>query len=388
MAFLRFSKKGLAAAAVALMAFSAFAIDFGGALRNSTKLKGKSFSSIKLDQVDDLNLWVKVPLSKDGKMYFTAEGLYEFEADDSTVYNRLDLDLCKFAAQFKFDQNTLNVSAGRFIYSDLTGIIFSQNADGAFASYTTSKFSVSAYAAYTGLLNAALVKMLDNSKDRFTYDSKAVYELAQKYFVAAASFTLPCVAASQSLSFQALGTFKVEGKSYNRIYATATIGGPIYNTIFYNFSTTMEMQSFDGGSMDLSNLTSANVSWFLPYKDLTLNGGVLYASGSHGPFEAFRGFTKREAYNAFNEPQHSGLIKFSFSANAKPLKPLLVSAGFDVIIAAATSSMDYKGFQYALGADWQILSDVKAGLNFLQYIDKSDSDLNKVQISLNAAITF
>lgn len=379
-------KTTFAALAIAFAA-SAFAIDYGGALNNSSKLKGKNFSNLKIDQLDDLSAWVKVPIKADGSMYFTAEGLYEFELDDTNVYNRLDLDLCKFQANFKIDPYKLSVSAGRFSYSDITGIILNQRADGAYANFEAQKFSVSLYAAYTGLLNAALVKMNDHPADAFKHDKKAVYELAQKYFLTSATFLLPRLFTNQNFAAQVMGAFKLDGKSYNRIYASAGFNGPIYKTLFYNASTTFAMQSFDG-SMDLANLTCAKVSWFLPYKDLTLNGGVVYASGSHGPFEGFSAFSKIDAYNALNEPQYSGLLKFSFSASAKPIGVVLVYGGMDLIINAASSSMKYKGFQYNLGADWQIFSDLKAGLNFSQYIDSDNSDLSKVQFSLNASIIF
>lgn len=383
-------KKFFSLALAAAFAANIFAVDFGGSVKNTTNIKGNSFSSLKLDQIDDLALWLKIPFDKNGNVYLAAEGLYEFEYDQNAekVYNRLDLDLCKFSAMFKAGQNNLSVNAGRFMYRDLTGIIFSQNADGAYVSYDAQKFNVSAYAAYTGLLNAALVKMLDNPADRFSYDKDAVYELAQKYFVGSASFSLPRVAKTQSLSAQFLGAFKLEGKSYNRLYGTASFGGPIYKTLYYNLSTTFEFQNFDGGSTDVSNLSSAKLTWYLPFKDLTIGGGAVYASGSQGPFENFMGFTKIEAYNSLGEPQYSGLMKFSFSASAKPVKMVLVYAGCDLIVNAATSSMSYKGFQYSLGADWQIFSDVKAGFSMLQYFDNDNSDLNKVQISLNASITF
>lgn len=381
-------KSFFAAAAVSFIAFSGFAIDFGGAVSNATKFKGKNFSNLKIDQLNDLNLWLKVPLSKDGGSYFVTEGLYEFEADENDVYNRLDLSLCKFQGLFKMNQGKVSVSAGRFSFSDLTGVILNQSADGAYASFEGQKISASLYASYTGLLNAAIVKMLDNPNDAFKYDSKAVYELAQKYLLAAATFSLPRLLSKQNLSAQFLGAFKVEGKSYNRLYASLSMNGPVYKTLYYSVASTLQMSSFDGGSMDLANMTSAKLSWFLPFKDLAVNGGVVYASGSQGPFERFRGFTKMNAYNAMNEPQHSGLVKFSLSASVKPLSVLLFYGGADVILNAATSSTKYKGFQYSLGANWQIFSDVKAGVGFLQYYDNDNSDLDKTQISINASITF
>ena len=385
-----FFKKILLLGAALALSFSSFAVDFGGALRNTTSFKGNSFSSLKLDQTDDLNLWLKIPFTKSGNVYLTAEALYEFEYDQSAekVYNKLDLDLFKLSASLKAGSCAISINAGRFMFADLSGIAFRQNADGAYFGFDTNYFSASIYGAYTGLLNANLVTILDNPADPHSADKDLPYDLAQKYVVGAATISLPRLAKTQNLSAQFLGTFKVDGKSYNRMYATLSLSGPIYKTFFYNLASTLGMYSFDGGSIDISNLSQLKFSLFLPFKDLSFNLGGLYASGSQGPFEGFRGFTKATAYNAFSEPQHTGIVKGSFSASIKPVNILLLSAGCDLILNAATSSIDYKGFQYNFGADVQILSDIRAGLSFLQYLDKNNSNEDKVQISLNASITF
>lgn len=384
-----FKKAASVFAAVALSC-SAFALDFGGALGNSSSLKGSSFSNLKFDQVNDLNLWVKAPLSKDGKFYFIAEGLYEFEYDGKAekVFNRLDLDLLKVSGSLPVGQNKFTFNAGRFIYSDLTGLVYSQNGDGAYASFESSVFNVSAYVGYTGLQNANFVKMLERPGVAYSYDRDLVYDLAQKNVVAAASFGLPLLASSQNLAAQFLGAFKVDGKSCNRMFVTASIDGPIYRTLYYKAFTSFEMHDYDGGSMKLSNMSSAKLTWFLPIKSLTLNLGALYASGSNGAFDPFFAVTKIDVCGSLAELQHSGVIKGSFMASVKPMQNILLYAGCDLILDASTSSASYKGFQYALGADWQVFSDFKAGVNFLQYIDNDKSDYDKVQIALNATITF
>ncbi len=369
---------------------AAFAVDFGGSLKNISNIKGKNFSSLNLDQIDDLALWVKVPFTKSGDMYLVAEGLYEFEYDQSKekAFNRLDLDLLKFAAKLKLNGASLNVNAGRFIFSDLTGLIFNQNADGAFVSYEAPFFNVSAYGSYTGLLNAGLVKMINHKNDPFSFDENSPYELAQKYLVGAATLSFPRVAKTQNVAAQFLGAFKVDGRSFNRMYASLSAGGPVYRTLFYSVSSTLGLQSYDGTSIDISNLSRVNLTCYLPVKDLSLSLGALYASGSNGPLEGFCGFSKVNAYNSLRDPQHSGVAKLSFMATAKPFEKLLAYAGCDMIVDAASSSAKYKGFQYSAGADWQAFSDLKVGVGFLQYIDDKNSDENKIQLSLNALLTF
>ena len=80
----------------------------------------------------------------------------------------------------------------------------------------------------------------------------------------------------------------------------------------------------------------------------------------------------------------------AFMASIKPVDQLLVYAGCDLIIDMSTSSTEYRGFQYSVGVNWQILSDVRVGASLSQYIDKDNDETgaDKVQISLNAAISF
>ena len=383
-------KKFFCLALAAAFAANAFAVDFGGSVKNTTNIKGNSFSSLKLDQIDDLALWLKIPFDKNGNVYLAAEGLYEFEYDQNAekVYNRLDLSLLKFAANLKLNGNACNVSAGRFLFSDLTGLIYNQNGDGLFASYEANSFAVSVYGAYTGLLNAGIVKMLNHPNDTFSYDQDLPYDLAQKNIVTAATVSFPRVAKTQNISAQFLGAFKLDSAYYNRMYATLSLGGPIYKTFFYNLSSTMQFHNLTGGSYDLSNLSRLSFTYYFPFKSFTVTLGGLYASGSQGPFENFMGVTKSTAYNSLLDPQYSGIFKGSFAATIKPIASLLLFAGCDLVVDAQTSSCSYKGFQYNVGANWQILSDISVGAGFLQYIDDKDSDENKVQISLNAMISF
>ncbi|MBP5448417.1 MAG: hypothetical protein J6X95_10095 [Treponema sp.] len=387
-----FKKKfaALLAACVAAIAIAsnAFALDYGGAFSNYTRLKGKSFSNIKLDQVNDLSGWIKYWIPGQDKMYVTAEAIYEFEYDAaaSKAFNRLDIDLLKFSGTWSVAQRPLTINAGRFIFSDYTGLIMNQNCDGVWANYKLPMMSISAYMGYTGLLNAAFVKMQNHPKDAFKYKTDKVYQLAEKYFVTAAGVSVPNLFGRHCALGQVLATFKMGGKSFNRFYFTAGMNGPIWQSLYYSATTTFGLHSFDG-SVGFTNLTKATVSYYFDFMDLTATGGIVYASGDNGPFKAFYGFTKIDAYSAFNEPQHTGVFKITAGATIKPIQKVLAKLDtalvFDVMEKAK-----YKGFEWSVGADWQILSDAKVGASFLQYIDKDNKDVNKVQLALDGTITF
>ncbi len=366
------------------------AADWGGSLINFTRFKGKKFSDLKLDQTDDFRLWVKVPFDKDGNIYWTAEGLYEFEYDGTIeeYYNRLDLSLFKLAAKVSAGDGLLSINAGRFMFGDLTGLVYVQPADGAYIEYENSTLRVSAYGAYTGLLNAQCVKILDNPAEPFVYDTKTPYDPAAKYAVGAATLGFPNLFANQTIAAQFLGAFKIDGKNFNRMYGTLSLGGPLYRTFFYSASTTFSFRNTGDDSYKVSNLSKAKFSLYLPYKSLALNAGLVYASGKQGSLETFGGFTKVNAYNGYYDPQYAGLLKGEFSFSIKPVENLMVYGSLDTVFNAADDSIKYKGLGYSAGAKCQVFSDVMLGLGIFQYIDNDSEELNNVQISLNASLVF
>ena len=384
------NKKIALATVIFALSLSAFALDFGGSFSNFSRVKGKNFSNLKLDQVNDLTGWIKVPIKEDGSSYFVGQALYEFEYDATVekTYNRLDINLAKYVGVFDVARRPLTLSAGRFIFSDLTSIIMNQTCDGAYAAYDLDRVTVSAYLGYTGFLNAATTKMQNHVDDAFEYKSDKVYQFAEKYLVFETGAELPNLFSTQTLSAQLLATFKLGGKSFNRIYLTADITGPIYRTIYYDASTTLGFQNFDGGSMEVTNLTRAEVKYFMPFMDLTPGVGLVYASGNKEGKNAFTGFSKVDAFFAMTEPQYTSLVKAYAFASIKPIKNLLTNAGMGLIFSTAKKSGSFEGFEWNLGAEWQIVSDASIGATFQQFIDKDDSDKSKVQISLNAFLTF
>ena len=384
------NKKLFAAAAVLALSFASFALDFGGSFANYTRVKGKNFSNLKLDQVDDLMGWIRVPIKQDGTSYFAGQVVYEFEYDAAVekAYNRIDINLAKYVNQWIVGGAPLTLSAGRFIFADVTGIIINQNCDGAYVTYEFPYVNVSAYAGYTGLLNAAIVKMQNHIEDPFEYKTDKVYQLAEQYFVFETGATVPNLFSTQTLSAQFLGTFKMAGNSFNRMYMTVDMAGPVWRTLYYDASATLGLQKYHKDSMELTWMTKTELKYYFAFKDLAVGLGAIYASGNKEGKHAFTGFTKIDACFAMNEPQYTSLVKFNTNASIKPLSNLLAKAGAGLLFSMAKDSGTFQGFEWNMGADWQIVSDAGIGATFQQYIDKDSSDNNKVQISLNAFLTF
>ena len=396
-------KKSLAYAFAALLftgaIYTASAVDFGGMITNDSKFTnvagyGNGFGKLALNQKNAASLWLRTPFNQKGTTYFTAEGLFQWERkyfnlsglDDLQDKNLFaaDVDLFKFATQVDTESGKFNVTAGRFFVSDLSGLVFSQTADGLLLSYEVSRLRVSAYGGYTGLLNARVVSILDPS---FVEDTDKIYQLAAKYAVGALSLSF--AAANQTISAQFLGAFRLENETYNRMYGELSLGGPLFSTVYYNLNGTLGFASYDGGDMNMGLLGKAGLTYYAPVKSLAIGVNGVYASGEQGSFKPFAGFTSQTATNALSGwTEYTGIIRTGLAMSLKPVSNLLLGATGDVIFNAA-ESIEYEGFQYGLNANWQIVSDVSLGATMYQYYDKEDSDSrNKSCIQLKAAISF
>ncbi len=378
---------------------SVWAIETGGLITNNSSFKTNSEQDFKLDQVNRASLWLRAPISADGKSYFAGEALYEFEKDfdEDTTTHTLDSDLFKLVLYKKQGTNNFFLSAGRFFYSDLSNYVYGQNADGLLLDYSGIHLGVSAFGAYTGLLNSHTTSMISSDafgdEDAFEKDTDVLYDLAEKYVVGALTLRLKNLA-GHDISGQFLGTFRVENNPFNRMYATVSFNGPVVRGVYYNAGTTFGFYSYDGSSVKTSNLSNASLTYYTSGSipaSVGLSG--VYASGEQGGLSPFIGFTKATATYSYEEPIYSGIIKAGLHASVKPIKPLLLSASGDVVFDAASGDdsdeIEYTGFQYQVGAHWQVLSDVMLGANLTQYFDKdNDDDKNRTSIQIKAVISF
>ncbi|MBQ9205371.1 MAG: hypothetical protein IJ158_01500 [Treponema sp.] len=387
----------------------AFSFETGGLFTNDTKFANvEKDGGLKLDQKNGLNLWARQPFNEDGTSYFSAEGSFQTEYDasqsDSDEKFKLyaDINLFKFVFQKELDSGNLILSLGRFYNSDLSETVYTQNGDGAKVEFSVSKISFSAFGAYTGLLNAKNITILDN--DAPELKAKTPYTLANKYVVGGVTFALPHIFASQTVALEGFAAFGLEDTTYNRFYGTLALNGPIVSPVFYSVSTTFGFAKIeDGDTGDTENLkgnlTKISISAYPDFKSMSVSLNGVYASGAQGSLDAFTGFTSGAAANSLDEPEYSGILKGGLSATIKPISNVLVSLSGDIVFDAAAGDKQDEikaaGFQYSLGANWQIVSDVSLGLNFGQFIgtdDYSDASTrvggNKTELKISAAIAF
>lgn len=386
----------LTALLFALLNLPVLAIDWGGALSNYTRYKGVNSGDLKLDQLDDANIWFKVPFDKAGNIYFVAEGLYEFEyddrSDDKTHY--VDLSLAKFSYLNKISAtDSILVNAGRFSFSDATGVIFNQAADGLFAKYQTTMIEANVYAAYTGLLNAGIVKFLNHGKDLFEYDSDKIYQRADEYVVGAAAVTFPNFVMNQTGTLQFFGSQKTDSVKFRRLYGTLALNGPVFMGLYYNLSGTYSYAKYEDDDAVYSYLARGRLDYYFPFMGAVLSGGVDMASGDDPKKHhddkrgAFMGFTKINAYFSADDPQYSGLFKLYTKASAKVVDKVRVSGGVDWVSEIA-HRMEYKGTAFSAGVDVQAFSDLLIGAEFKNYRDYDDAKNNKMQFGINVQLVF
>lgn len=391
-----------------VLSINVFAFDFGGLITNNSSLKSHGGGDFKFDQKNSASTWFRVPFDKSGENYFATEVIYDFESDfdSEQTTNVLDLNLLEVSLFKDVGSSKIGMNIGRFYFSDITGTILTQNSDGLKLSFHNDWLNISAYGSYTGLLNAHNVDIIttapktfysdgtipleEDTELCFSADNDKIYDFAKKYALAEFSVGFPYLFAGQSVSLEFLGAFGLGDDSYNRMYATLALEGPIVQTLFYNVSSTVGFVDYDGET-EISNLSKAGIDYFL--KKFSFGVNAVYASGEQGGLSTFEGFTKNTSTYSARDFLYSGIIKTGVSASFKPFDALLFNLGSDAVFNAAAGDekedIEYFGFQYSADVRWQVKSDFQLGFAASQFIDKDILDeVRKTCFSLTAALSF
>ncbi len=390
-------KKIFSVLTVSFLAASAFSVEWGGLISDDSTVEGNKFSKtdLSLDQKNTASLWIRAPFNEDGTSYFTAEGTYQFdkvfpfdsEAESIEPTNYIDLDLFKFVFAKEFGDSKITASVGRFSVNDLSSAVYTQNADGVLFSYE-GRLNFSVYGAYTGLLNGNMVSIM--GAESFAVDSEKIYDFADKYIVGIGNISIRNLFANQDLSAEFVGTYRLVDETYNRMYGSLSLTGPLPLGLYYGLSSTVGLLKYDSEDMEVSNLSKFFMAYYSDFKSASVTLNATYASGKQGPFDSFKGFTKSTAVSSMNEEDYSALAMGGLMATIKPLSNLLLTCSCDYVnfFEVEEITPEHKGIQYKLGANWQLFSDVLLGLNFSHYYDFDIDDDNKVSAQVKAVITF
>lgn len=370
---------------------SAYAFDFGGSLYETFKLKDSATQKdLKADWKNRLVVWEKYPFDNFGNSSIAIQASFEYEKDFGSSINDgnsmiLDLDILRYDFSKELESGKISVSAGRFSNYDLTGLILSQNLDGAKLTLSLPALTVNANIGYTGLLNSLSAPILDENRYPFSKENAFLYALNENYIEAGANVILPYLFAGQTLSFEVMDAVRLSENAFNRLYVTLGLDGGIIDALFYNFTTTFGIASLADATA-ISNLSNLSLSYYIGNASVSFTG--TYASGNNGFFKPFLGFTSQTSYNSYaDNTEYSSIIKAGFSGTVKPIGNLLIMASADVVFDLE-DSFGYRGFQYGLNVNYQLFSDVSFGLSANQYIDGQKSEFNKVSIEARASVSF
>lgn len=360
----------LVLAAVLLAVIPAVASDFGGSLDVTGGAAINDTTTIS--PTAKVTGWVKIPFDKGS---FSAEAFYKFSSsikDEGTdMTNTADLSLLKISLPLN-DFISLNI--GRYFFSDVTTSVFAMTSDGINATMSSGLLKFSAYAGYTGLLNAA-----SSSLDAdWTTSGDAIYELGSKYMIMLANVSAPNVLGGNTFSFEGTGALNMNGEAkagvsdgFSRFYGTVSATGPITTTVYYSTSVTGSYFTLEEENIGI--FAKGSIVCYLPYKSLTITGKGAYAT------DFFRGIT-------FN-PNSNGVLSAGLSATMKPVSNLLCLLSGDVycdtIEKFEASSLSLQGL-----AKWQALSDVSAFLSLGQEIPLNSDDKGTFTVSVGGTVSF
>lgn len=380
------------------MASQSFSLDFGGLFKDYTKVETPDFSYAGLTEQASLDGWVKIPLSKDGKLYFTTEAdatirIYTPKvASPGVDFNfMMNLSLLKLTYTNRIGNGYMQVNMGRFSNSDATGTIVSQETDGIQFTYSNDVLTIFAHAGYTGLTNARYNTIVDSNKTTFVPNPKLVYQFNSPYVLGSLSFGLPYLFSNQSMSFEAVATVGLPGifannLGFNRFYGSLLMNGPLLSNLFYSASTTFGFTTYQDSFLGASNLTKFSIVYYPEVISSSINFDFVYASGNNGFLKPFNTFTSQTASLSMDDAGYSGIIKANLGGTIRPVNALFL--GLDM--AAIFDCMDgfgFEGFQWSTQAQIQFFTDFKVGLSVNQFYG-SDSSKNNTAFTLNFVLAF
>lgn len=363
-------KKVVVIVAAVLLALPLIAYDFGGSLDVSGGAAVSSSTAISPSS--KVTGWVKVPFSGGS---FSTEAYYKLNASfrenvDPSFNNTVDLSLFKLT--YALPAGSLN--AGRYSFSDVTGSVFAMTADGANFLMNAGLLKISAYAGYTGLLNAKT----SGVDAPWLYDSSKVYDFGSKYAVFQAGVTAPNFFGGTTFAGEVLGAINLNGGAasgvsdgYSRFYGTVSASGAITTSIYYSGSITGSYLTAADNNAGV--FVRGNVIGYLPVMSMSVTGKFAWGSSN------FQGIS----YN----PCAGSVFNAGASLTLKPLSSLLCLASADVYCGTA-GGFKPSSASWNVLARWQALSDVSAFLSIGQNIPLISGSSSSFSASVGATVSF
>jgi hypothetical protein len=160
-------------------------------------------------------LWMRVfQQSPDGGSWdLTAQGSYTYSLDRPYIFN---LDLLSFTGIFP-RRSVMELTAGRFVFSDATGLILNHPADGLRFGFLFPKIQIHLGAAYTGLLLNPNSDIRVSADDLLEVDDDSTFFGPSRVLVQS-SFTFPAGRRPRVLTLEALAQFDLRADPTEKIH--------------------------------------------------------------------------------------------------------------------------------------------------------------------------
>ena len=368
-----------AAAALLCLAQSVSALNWGGIISNTSKPSTSDLSNIDFYQSNGISLWAGSTINSN--MRFVMEGLYKYEAniykDNTSFTNIADLSLLKLSGNWAAGNGIVAVNAGRFQYSDLSSVVYSQESDGLSFSFQNNSFRIGAYAGYTGLLNSLNVSMTEKKPEA----PKDFYSLCPSYIPLALDFSILNLAGN-NISLQGEYFVSAEKALKSKFYADLTVNGSITPAASYQLTAVLGSEDFKKFML----YAKGGLSFYIG-QNLIASAACEYASGANGSLLPFKTISTRTVFNGKMYSDTFGSIvpqaSLVFVRNS-----LLFSLAEKAVIAMPGEKADFKGLDSSLNFVCNVLSDLQVGSSVIAYADFKDKANSNYSLAINVSLSF
>lgn len=374
-------KSIISIALVISFATSLFAFEWGGMIDNATSFSTSDFKkeSMTLNQSNGAYLNISSFLTKDKSLRIASEVMYKYTLSitekDKDFKNIIDLNLLKLAGDWNLNGNLLSLNAGRFIYSDKTGNVFSQKSDGVNITFKTRSWNLGFYGGYTGLLNRYTVMMPDNLF--LETKSKQFYDLSYSYIPLMLDFTFTNVARN-IIGLQASYFLDVTKNKNHKAYGTVTVKGPLGRIGSYYVAGTVGTAKFK----DIMARGTLNLS-FMPSSNFIVAVGADYASGYNKIFVPFNSITAKSIHWSV-----AGVDAIVPKLTATYAANNLAASVTEKLVMTIPDSFELNGIDNNLSIVYNLFSDLQLSTSVSAYIDFKHKENNKYNFGINANFVF
>ncbi len=318
--------------------------------------------TLDFEQANRVTLSLNAPFGLDFPMEINAAAFYEFTYGDTlsdtnpgTTQHLFDIPLLSFAMQIPLEGTSfLALEAGRFAHSDITGLVAVLPTDGIRLVYFDDFITINTSLSFTGLLNAYNVSLNAAPNTHILSDA---YSFAAPFVLANAAISFPYLFLDQSIFIEAFTALDVGNSTPNsRFYSTLALSGELINPVSYVLSSTLGLTQGIDGTWTPANLSTVELSTFLPFASSLLTWKTTFATGDANPFTLFT----VETANLGDTLEYSGLVKTGLVATVRPVDSLLVFLSGDTFFNMSNPGVEkgYSGAQWLVATRWNLLSDI------------------------------